>query len=549
MNNPFTVSGMIVDIRKNRIFPGILTVENGKISAIRESEQSRVEAQYILPGLIDAHVHIESSMLLPSEFARIAVKHGTIGTVSDPHEIANVLGKQGVEFMIKNGEKTPFKFYFGAPSCVPATPFETSGAEINLEQIEELLQHPKIKYLAEMMNFPGVLKQDKQVMEKLRAAKKHNKPADGHAPGLKGEKAAEYCRAGITTDHECSTLQEARDKIKAGMKIQIREGSAAKNYETLIPLLHDFPGQIMFCSDDKHPDDLVQGHMNTLVKRTLEKGYDLITALKPCSSTPADHYKLQVGMLQINDPADFIIIDNPENFRILKTFINGTLLAENGNSFLPTQKEETPNRFVTNRLSVKDIEVDAAPGKLRVIDVTDGALITGQMLTEPTVKNGKIISDPERDILKIVVLNRYQPSKPALGFIHNTGLKKGAMISTVAHDSHNIIAVGLEDEMIIEAIERVSATKGGIGYLNKNERLFLPLPVAGIMSNMNAQQVAKAYTQIDRLAKKNGTKLTAPFMTLSFMALLVIPSLKISDKGLFDANRFAFIDLLATPQG
>ncbi|MCF8330843.1 MAG: adenine deaminase [Bacteroidales bacterium] len=544
MSNEFTYSGKIVDVIGKRIFPGEITVSSGKIKSIKEIHEDNVPAQYILPGLVDAHVHIESSMLIPSEFARLAVTHGTVSTVSDPHEIGNVLGRKGVNFMIRNGEQVPFKFYFGAPSCVPATPFETSGAEINVNDIDELLKKDQVKYLAEMMNYPGVLNDDPQIRDKIQTAEKYGKPVDGHAPGLRGKDARAYAEAGISTDHECYTMEEAQDKLNAGMYIQIREGSAAKNFEALIPLLKDYPDKIMFCSDDKHPDELLTGHINQLVKRALDYGYDLITALLPCTVNPGKHYKLHNGLLQKDDPADFIIIDDPENFNILKTFIDGQKVAENGESCISKVDSEIPNKFVASDIMVEDIQVEASGGKLQVIDVKDGQLVTHKLLVDPLVKDRKIISDTENDILKIVVVNRYNKSKPSVGFIHNIGLKKGAIVSTVAHDSHNIIAVGVEDQMIIKAIEGISERKGGIGFISEDESAFLALPVAGIMTNQDAAAVSREYKRIDAMVKNSGSKLSAPFMSLSFMALLVIPSLKISDLGLFDGDTFSFTPLI-----
>ncbi|MGM0646973.1 MAG: adenine deaminase [Bacteroidota bacterium] len=544
MKTATTHSGMIVDVIGGRIFPGMIYVESGKINAVRELRAEEVDEQYLLPGLVDAHVHVESSMLTPSEFARLAVTHGTVATVSDPHEIANVLGIKGVEFMIDDGKKVPLKFYFGAPSCVPATPFETSGAELSAEDIDILMQNDEVKYLAEMMNFPGVLNNDSLVMDKIRVAQRYQKPVDGHAPGLKGEEAMQYASAGISTDHECYTIDEARDKITAGMKVQIREGSAAKNFETLIPLLKEAPEQIMFCSDDKHPDELLEGHMNKLVKRSLDYGYDLIQALRPCTLNPKKHYHLQNGLLQTGDPADFVIIDHPDTFNVLQTYIDGVMVAEHGKASFSVSAEQIPNHFVVSDIQTADIEVKEEKGKLKVIDVKDGQLLTGKIETESKVENGLVVSDVQRDLLKIVVLNRYKPSKPAVGFIHNTGLKEGAMVSTVAHDSHNIVAVGVTDQMILKAINLVMESKGGIGYVNDKGSVLLPLPVAGIMSNQKAEKVAADYKKLDHMVKNAGSKLVAPFMSLSFMALLVIPALKMSDLGLFDGTNFKFTPLI-----
>lgn len=534
--------GQIVDIVAGKIFKGELHIEGSKIKAII-SNPNITEDQYILPGLIDAHIHIESSMLIPSEFARLASIHGTVATVSDPHEIANVLGIDGVKFMIKNGNKVPFKFYFGAPSCVPATPFESSGASLGADEVDELLQMDEIKYLAEMMNFPGVLNADEEVMAKLSSAKKYSKPVDGHAPGLKGSDAQKYVQAGITTDHECFTIEEALDKMKDGMFVQIREGSAAKNFESLIELMGEHSDKIMLCSDDKHPNDLEKGHINQLIKRSLAKGFNLLTILKSCTLNPIKHYKLDVGMLQKGDDADFIIIDNPNDFNVLKTFVRGQLIAENGETLIDSVKESTPNLFVANPLSLSDLQIKPKNRKLKIIEATDGQLITSLALGEALVKQKNVISDIENDVLKIVVLNRYKPSKPAISFIRGFGFKKGAIASSVAHDSHNIIAVGTSDQELLDAINLIIDEKGGVSWVDDKEQMVLPLPVAGIMSNADGFKTAKQYANIDKKAKKLGGTLGAPFMTLSFMALLVIPEIKLSDKGLFDGNTFSFTQI------
>ncbi len=537
----YQLSGKIVDLIKNKIFDGIIEVDNGKIVSVTES--SYVSDQYILPGFIDAHVHIESSMLIPSEFARLAVVHGTVATVSDPHEIANVLGIDGIKYMIRNGKKTPFKFYFGASSCVPATVFETSGASLGLTEIEELLQSSDIKYMSEMMNFPGVLFNDPEVMAKIELAKKYNKPIDGHAPGVKGDDARKYIQAGITTDHECFTMEEALDKIKWGMKIQIREGSAAKNFDALAGLLETHPDMVLFCSDDKHPNDLVNGHINLLVKKAIDLGYDPLRVLKSCILNPIDHYGLDVGLLQAGDDADFIIVDNLQDLNVQATYIQGKQVSENGKTLIEPVNETEPNCFNAEKISPEDIEVIGEPGHLKVLQAMDGQLITNALTVEPRIENGMPVIDVERDILKLVVVNRYKPEKPAVAFINNFNLKKGAIASTVAHDSHNIIAVGVNDEDIVRAINLLVDARGGISLTDGRHEKVLPLPVAGLMSTDDGFKVAEAYDQMDKLVKAMGSTLKAPYMTLSFMALLVIPELKLSDKGLFDGSKFAFTPL------
>jgi len=540
----YTLSGRIVDLHQQKIFPGTIHVSGGKI--IEVVPEAVTESQHILPGLIDAHIHIESSMLIPSEFAKLAVVHGTVATVSDPHEIANVLGIDGVKYMIANGKRVPFKFYFGASACVPATPFETAGFAFKKDEMEELLAMDEIKYLSEMMNFPGVINRDAWEMEKIAIAQRHNKPVDGHAPGVKGDAAKQYASAGVTTDHECFTMEEALDKIKYGMKIQIREGSAAKNFEELVDLLDDHADHVLFCSDDKHPDDLVKGHINQLVVRAIGKGYDPLKVLKSAILNPIKHYGLEVGTLQVGDPADMMVVDNLEDFNILQTYVDGKLVAENGKSLIDSVFEDQPNNFEAEPIMAKDLHVAPKGSHLKVMEAYDGQLITGKLMKEPKVIDGNVVSDVERDILKLVVLNRYEPkAKPAVAFIKNFNIKEGAIASSVAHDSHNIVAVGTSDEYIARAMNQVIAEKGGVAVVNKRVENTLPLPVAGLMSTCDGYKVAHHYHKIDEEVHKMGSTLRAPFMTLSFMALLVIPELKLSDKGLFDGNTFSFTDLLA----
>jgi adenine deaminase len=481
-------------------------------------------------------------MLVPSEFARLAVVHGTVATVSDPHEIANVCGVTGVEFMIANGGQVPFKFNFGAPSCVPATTFETAGAALDSDDVKHLLEKDEIKYLSEVMNFPGVLFNDAEVMKKIAAAKALGKPVDGHAPGLRGQKAKQYIGAGISTDHECFTTEEALDKLAYGMKIIIREGSAAKNFEALIGLLEDYPGKIMFCSDDKHPDSLVAGHINQLCARAVAKGYDVFKILQAACINPVLHYKLDVGLLQPGDAADFVVVEDLIKFRVLQTYINGQLVAEGGKSFIQSVPVQPINRFNCRPITKDDIVMPfAGQTKLPVIEALDGQLITNRLNEDATVANGQLVGDLDRDILKMVVVNRYNHTPVAQAFVKNFGLKTGAIASSVAHDSHNIIATGADDESIIRAVNLVIAQSGGVSCVKGAEELCLPLPVAGLMSSEDGYEVAKAYTAIDAMAKQCGSTLSAPFMTLSFMALLVIPHLKLSDLGLFDGDVFAFV--------
>lgn len=541
----FTVKGNIVDIASKEIFAGKVSIEEGFIKSIERISDVEKELPYIIPGFIDAHVHIESSMLTPSEFAKLAVVHGTVATISDPHEIANVCGIEGVQYMIENGKTVPFKFHFGAPSCVPATVYETAGATLDANAVDGLLSRKDIYYLSEMMNFPGVLHHDEEVFAKIDSAINYDKPIDGHAPGLRGEEAKKYIEAGISTDHECFTREEALDKLKYGMKILIREGSAAKNFEALISLLNDHENDMMFCSDDKHPDSLVKGHINELCKRAVAKGIDVFKVLKAACINPAMHYKMDVGILQPGTPADFILLEDLKDFKVMATYINGELVAENGKTKIKTGPPAIINNFNCSFKNADDFKIKTSDFHGPIIEALDEQLITNKLAVIPKEENGFYISDPERDILKIVVVNRYKDAPVAKAFIKNFGLKHGAIASSVAHDSHNIIAVGTEDESIADAVNLVIKSKGGISvadFFNRDLNLILPLPVAGLMSNEDGYKVAEMYTKMDAVAKQLGSTLSAPYMTLSFMALLVIPHLKLSDQGLFDADKFQFVD-------
>ena len=535
------LQGNIVDIPNQRIFKGEITINEGKIAAIEEKEHD--VNHFILPGFVDAHIHIESSMLVPSEFARIAVRHGTVATVSDPHEIANVLGVKGVEFMIDNGKQVPLKFNFGAPSCVPATAFESAGAEIDSEAIKTLLKNPDIKYLAEMMNYPGVLFNDVEVMKKLDWAKHYGKPIDGHAPGLRGDAISKYIAAGISTDHECFTAEEAMEKLHKGMKILIREGSAAKNFDALIDLLPEYYENMMFCSDDKHPDDLIIGHINKLCARAVSKGIDVFKVLQVACINPVKHYQLDVGLLKLGDAADCVVVEDLKTFKALKTYIDGELVYNNGECLMPKVIFENPNNFNCGKKKVSDFKVADSGKKIRVIETLEGQLVTNEVIDKVILNSGNLISNIKSDVLKMTVVNRYQDQYPAVAFIKGFGLQEGAIASSVGHDSHNIIAVGVSDEAICRAVNLIVEHKGGICAVSDKFSEIMPLPVAGIMSDMDGETVGKQYAKLDKRAKQLGSKLNAPYMTLSFMALLVIPSLKLSDKGLFNGNDFKFTSL------
>ena len=541
MKSNFSISGQYVDITGKQIYPATLQVENGIIISIDPCENAPL--QYLMPGFIDSHVHIESSMLIPSSFARLAVLHGTIGTISDPHEIANVCGVEGVHYMIDNGKKVPFHFFFGAPSCVPATIFETAGASIDSEQVSQLLASNDIYYLSEMMNFPGVLFNDEEVIKKISAAHKVGKPVDGHAPGLRGEDAKKYIAAGITTDHECFTIEEALDKLAHGMHILIREGSAAKNFEALYSLLDSHTNNIMLCSDDKHPDSLLEGHINQLCARAVAKGINIFNILQAACINPIDHYKLPTGKMKVGDPANFITVNDLTSFEVNATYIHGELVAEKGKSLISPIQEKAINQFNARLISEDQLRINSQHypnqnGKIPVIEAIDGQLITNCIWLNPKEEAGFLVSNIEKDILKMVVYNRYHAANPKIAFIKNFGFKHGAIASTVAHDSHNIIAVGVDDSSIMKAINLVIKEKGGVSCVHAQDEKILALPVAGLMSNADPFEVAEKYTQIDQMSKSLGSLLGSPFMTLSFMALLVIPHLKLSDKGLFDGDQF-----------
>lgn len=532
------IQGQVVDILNKHIYKAEVTIENGRITSIEQKEHNC--NHYILPGFVDAHIHIESSMLVPSEFARLAVCHGTVATVSDPHEIANVLGVEGVEFMINNGKQTPFKLNFGAPSCVPATNFESAGATIDADAIKTLLENSDIKYLAEMMNYPGVIFDDAEVHKKIALAKQCGKPVDGHAPGLRGDDLTKYIQAGISTDHECFTYEEAFEKLEKGMKIAIREGSAAKNFEALIDLLPEYFEDMMFCSDDKHPDDLLLGHINQLCARAVAKGMDVFKVLQVACVNPVHHYNLDLGLLKVGDSADLIVVEDLVNFKTLKTLIDGTVVFENNQSLIKPVKFDLPNNFNTSKKNSSDFKYPSKASTIRVIEALEGQLVTDEIHSESMINNGNLVSNVEQDVLKMTVVNRYNNSKPAIAFIKNFGLKNGAIASSVGHDSHNIIAVGVSDEMICKAVNLIIENKGGICAVSNSDEHIVPLPVAGIMSNLDGATVGKQYAQLTQKAKELGSSLHAPYMTLSFMALLVIPKLKLSDKGLFDGAAFQF---------
>ena len=550
------IKGNVVDVIANKIEPAIVSIAKGKIAEIKKTKEKY--DNYILPPFVDSHIHIESSMVMPSEFAKIAATHGTVAVVADPHEIANVLGIEGVRHFINNSKSIPFKFYFGVPSCVPATNFETSGAKIDANDVKKLFEEDKLHFLSEMMNFPGVIHNVPTVMEKIEIAKSKKKVIDGHCPKLSGKNLKKYIESGISTDHECTTLDEAIEKINLGMKIQIRNGSSAKDFENLFSLIDVFPASVMLSSDDLKPENLLEGHINLLVKNAVKKGMNLMNVLRAASLNPIEHYNLNVGMLRRGDDADFIIIDNLRDFNVLQTFCCGKLIAENGKTKIKAEKSEIINNFSATPISPKMLTVlDQNDGYSRdklacnddvlvnVIGVTNGQIVTKKLECRLQIKNGDILPDVENDVLKLIVLNRYAKNqKPAVAFVKGFGLKDTAIATSISHDSHNIVAVGTDDEKICKAVNEIIKNKGGISLATPQNIEILELPIAGIISDDSIKNVAKKHTKIEKYVRELGSQLDSPFMTLSFLALLVIPELKLSDKGLFNSNEFRFEELI-----
>lgn len=539
------IEGNIVDIHQRRIYPGEIWLSEGRIMEIQENQKNY--STYLLPGFIDAHVHIESSMLTPENFAKLIIPQGTLAIVNDPHEIANVCGKEGIYFMLESARKSFLKIFFGIPSCVPATSFDCAGNVISTSDVEELAVSGDFKLLSEMMNVPGVLQEDPEVCRKIEIARNYNLPVDGHAPLLAGEELKKYIQAGITTDHECSNLQEAIEKIEAGMKIIIREGSAARNYEALKELIRLYPDKVMFCTDDAHPDMILKkGHINNIVKKALADGYDFFDVIRIACYNPVQHYRLTVGTLQKGDFADFMRIENLESFRVLEAYIAGKKIYENGQflgekHFSDTISRVFPNYFVHDLIEPKDL-VKQIFKQTDVMEVIDGEILTRKYVYDLPSEKINFESDLKEDVLKIVYLNRYKNGKPQIAFVKGFGIKEGAFASSIAHDSHNILAVGCTDKEITDAINALISAKGGLVVAKGGKTECLSLPIAGIMSDKEGMEVAGQYEKLNERLKEMGCSLQSPFMTLAFMSLLVIPELKIGEKGLFDFESFRFLE-------
>ncbi len=546
--HPDSIAGVIHDPVARRIFPGRIHFDHGVITAIQE-DPGVTDRQLILPPLVDSHIHIESSMLTPAEFARRAVCHGTGAVVADPHEIANVLGVTGIDFMIGSGQTVPLTFYFGAPSCVPATPFESAGAILDATTIGTLMTRDDIYFLGEMMNFPGVLHNDPEVMAKINHARAQGKPVDGHAPNVHGTDLDTYIKAGISTDHEATSLSEAMEKINKGMQILIREGSSARDFAALHPLISTHPHAGMFCSDDLHPDDLMQGHINRLVKKSLAAGHDILDILQYSCVNPVRHYNLATGLLQPGDPADFIVVDNLHDFTIKYHYARGIQIAQGDTPLFTTSPPEPLNNFHARPLTELDLQVPAQDGDMQVIAVQDGALLTTKKLQKPCIQKGLCIAEPQQDLLKLCVVNRYKQKPVAIGFVSGFGLKNGGMASSIAHDSHNIIGIGCNDRELMNAVNEVIQCTGGIAVADEDEIQSLPLPIGGLMGMGSCIEMADQHQQLEDQVRKQGCSLTAPFMTMSFLALPVIPHLKMTDQGLFDVDTFSFTPLFKGSTG
>ena len=547
--NPETVSGTIYDVIAGRAFPGEVVLADGRIAAVRETK--RAASQAIVPGFVDSHVHIESSLCSPREFARLAARHGVTAAVADPHEIANVCGVPGVEWMVRDAASASMTFAFGAPSCVPATPFETSGAVLSSAEVATLLRRTDVTHLAEMMNFPGVINGDPEVVAKLTAARSAGKPVDGHCPGLSGDGLRKYLEAGISTDHECSTIAEAREKIKLGLRwVMIREGSAARNFDALLPLVEESPDRVMFCTDDAHPDFLVRQHIDAHVRRCVRAGINPLSVLRAATLHPVRHYRLPCGLLQPGDPADFVVLSSLEECEVLKTYWHGTMsYSRDGGNSRPADRGASLapiNQFRCSEVDLAQLRAAAGGKSLRVIKIVPGELLTECWVVEPTVSGGEVVSDSRRDILKLAVKDRYRDGAPAVGFVSGFGIRSGAFACSIGHDSHNVVGVGADDASLCAAMNAVIRARGGMCVVAGENTRVLKLPVAGLMADDEAHTVAGEYERLSLMVTGElGSGLAAPFMSLSFLPLLVIPELKLSDQGLFDGKRFEFVGLFA----
>ncbi len=532
------IRGNLLNVFTEEIYSAEIGFENGLISCVKP-----VDGNFntlILPGFIDSHIHIESSMLCPSRFAEAVIPHGTTSVIADPHEIANVMGVNGINYMFEDASTVPLKMFLTAPSCVPATKFETSGGIITSKDIDALLKRPEFVGLGEVMNFPGVIGQDPDVIEKLEVAHAHKKPIDGHAPMLSGTELCSYVAAGISTDHESTTPSEAFEKRRLGMKIMMREGSSAKNLKALAAVGGDF-----IVSDDKDPEDLVEGHVDKMLLKAIEYGIDPVKALKMVTLNPAEHYSLNNGNLVPGKAADMVIVDDIEKLNVKKVYIDGKLVSNNGTLNFEVNPLKLQSTFKSSPKKPDDFNLYSdSPKTVRVIEIIEDQLITHKTTAHLNIQNGNLMADIENDVLKIAVVERYGNNRMTNGFIKGFNLKNGAIASSVAHDSHNIIVIGTNSTDMTKAVNSVITNNGGLSVVSNGKVTDLKLPLAGLMSDRTAKEVAKDLTILKQLVRDLGSNLSSPFMTMSFLALLVIPNLKISDKGLFDVEKFEFVNLV-----
>jgi adenine deaminase len=542
--------GRIVNVFSGEIYVADVAIYKGTVAGIGEYEGNKVidaASKLILPGLIDSHVHLESSMLTPVEFAKAVLPNGTTAVVADPHEIANVLGKKGIAYILKASEGLPLDFYFMLPSCVPATSLETSGARLKAADLMPFLKHRRVLGLAEIMNYPGVLSGDAGVLQKLRSFS--DQIIDGHAPGLSGKDLSAYVGAGITSDHECTSTDEAREKMRLGMTIFIREGSAAKDMEALLPAVTPANSRC-FClaTDDFQPGDLKKG-INELVKKAIRLGLDPMTAVQMATINPARHFGLKrKGAVLPGYDADLVIIDSFDDFTVEMVFKQGKLVAKGDTCVIPfksSYQEQTKRTVRIRSVTKQDIRIKAATGHARVIELIPDQIETRHSVLPVSEQGGFVFSDPERDILKLIVIERHKASgNIGLGLVKGFGLRSGAIAGTVAHDSHNIIAAGISDDDILVAVSEIRKLQGGLVVVhNKKVLAEIPLPVAGLISDKPLSYVVKKLAEIEAAVNELGVRIKHPFGTLSFLALPVIPELKLTDMGLVDVNQFKFVEL------
>lgn len=529
------VDGQLVDVLRGEIYPACVNFDENNI--VRIERKLAAPPQYILPGLIDAHVHIESSLLTPYRFAEKAVAHGTTAVVANPHEIANVMGMAGIRYMVDDGKSTPLRFFYSAPSSVPSTAMETSGAVIGWKEVREMLSTGDFVSLGEVMDVPGVLREDPALMSKIEVAVQFGKPIDGHAPGLGGYDLDRYVMAGISTDHECTTVREAEEKDRKGMTVMVREGSAARNLNALMPFASKHKHFLV--TDDLSAVDMADGHVDSLLRKAVAAGMDPIHAIRAASMWPAQHYGLPGGSVYLNGPADLVVVDDLIHFTVLETWIGGRLVAKDGRPLFAGAPTTVPPGIASGEVLAKDLRVTSRRpvATVRVIKVLPDEVSSLAGTADLDVDDSAVLTDPSRDILLMAVVNRYRPASPAVAFVSGFRLSRGAMASSVAHDSHNLIGVGTDPALLALALNAVAAQGGGYYVTDAVNSVRLELPVAGLMSPLPWDEVARKEGEINAFLQGMGCPLPAPFMTLSFQSLLTVPDLKLGDRGLFDTVR------------